>query len=53
MINEKNNTIAITSKRPVPKIETTNLSEGLHQSFQMLTKQLKKNLKLLKKELKI
>ena len=33
MINEKNNTIAITPKKTVPKIETTNLSEGLQSVF--------------------
>ena len=33
MINEKNNTIAITPKKTVPKIETTNLSEGLQSAF--------------------
>ena len=33
MTDEKNNTIAITPKRPVPKIEETNLSEQLHSIF--------------------
>ena len=30
---KKNNTIAITPKRPVPKIEETNLSEQLQSIF--------------------
>ena len=33
MTDEKNNTIAITPKRPVPKIEETNLSEQLQSIF--------------------
>ena len=33
MSDEKNNTIAITPKRPVPKIEETNLSEQLQSIF--------------------
>ena len=34
MTDEKNNTIAITPKRPVPKIEERNLSEQLQPIFQ-------------------
>ena len=34
MTDEKNNTIAITPKRPVPKIEERNLSEQLQSIFQ-------------------
>ena len=34
MTDEKNNTIAITPKRPVPKIEEGNLSEQLQSIFQ-------------------
>ena len=33
MTDEKDNTIAITPKRPVPKIEETNLSEQLQSIF--------------------
>ena len=33
MTDEKNNTIAITPKRPVPKIEERNLSEQLQSIF--------------------
>ena len=33
MTDKKNNTIAIPPKRPVPKIEETNLSEQLHSIF--------------------
>ena len=33
MTDEKNNTIAITLKRPVPKIEERNLSEQLQSIF--------------------
>ena len=33
MTDEKNNTIAITPKRPVPKIEERNLSEQLQSVF--------------------
>ena len=33
MADEKNNTIAITPKKPVPKIEGTNLSEQLQSIF--------------------
>ena len=33
MTNEKNNTIAITPRRPVPKIEERNLSEQLQSIF--------------------
>ena len=33
MIDEKNNTITITPKRPVPKIEERNLSEQLQSIF--------------------
>ena len=42
MINEKNNTIAITPKRPVPKIEATNLSEGLQSVFSDVDQAIKK-----------
>ena len=33
MINEKNSTIVITPEKTVPKIKTTNLSEGLQSLF--------------------
>ena len=46
----RNNTTAITPKRPLPKIEERNLSKQLNQFFQMLMRHLKKNLKPLKKK---
>ena len=46
----RNNTIAITPKRPLPKTEERNLSKQLNQFFQMLMRHLKKNLKPLKKK---
>ena len=42
MINEKNNGIAITPKRPVPKIKATNLSEGLQSVFSDVDQTIKK-----------
>ena len=33
MTDEKNNTIAITLKRPVPRIDETNFSEQLQSIF--------------------
>ena len=33
MTDEKNNTISITPKRPVPKVEESNLSEQLQSIF--------------------
>ena len=33
MTDEKNNTIAITPKRPVPRIDETNFSEQLQSIF--------------------
>ena len=33
MINEQNNTTAITPTRPIPKIKAINLSEGLQSVF--------------------
>ena len=42
MIHEKNNTIAITPKRPAPKIKATNLSEGLQSVFSDVDQTIKK-----------
>ena len=53
MTDEKNNTIAITPKRPVPKIEEINFSEQPQSIFPDNDQQLNKNWKHLKKKLMI
>ena len=52
MINEKNNPIAITPKRPVPKIEATNLSEGLQSVFSDVDQTIKKESETYKERIK-
>ena len=52
MTDEKNNTIVITPKRPIPKIEERNLSEQLQSISPDVNETIAKNLKLLNKKLK-
>ena len=52
MINEKNNPIAITPKRPVPKIEATNLSEGLQSVFSDVDQTIKEESETYKERIK-
>ena len=53
MIDEKNNTIAITPKRPVPKIEERNLSEQLQSIFPDVDETITKESETFKKKFKI
>ena len=53
MTDEKNNTIAITPKRPVPKIEERNLSEQLQSIFPDVNETIKEESETFKKKLKI
>ena len=48
MTDEKNNTMAITPKRPVPKIEETNLSERLQTIFPDADQTIKQELEIFK-----
>ena len=52
MINEKNSTNARTPKRPVPKIEPTNLSEGLQSVFSHVDQTIKKESQTYKERIK-
>ena len=52
MTDEKNNTIAITPKRPVPKIEERNLSEQLQSIFPDVDETVTKESVTLKKKKK-
>ena len=49
--NEKNNTIAITPKRPVPKIEERNLSQQLQSIFPDVHKTIKEESETFKEKI--
>ena len=51
MTDEKNNTIAITSKRPVAKIEETNLSEQLEPIFSDIDQTIKQESETFKEKI--
>ena len=51
MTDEKNNTMAITPKRPVPKIEETNLSEQLQSIFPDADQTIKQELETFKEKI--
>ena len=53
MTDEKNNTIAITPKRPVPKTEERNLSEQLQSIFPDVDETVTKESVTFKKKMKI
>ena len=51
MTDEKNNTIAITPKRSVPKIEETNLSEQLQSIFSYIDQTIKQESETFKEKI--
>ena len=51
MTDEKNNTIAITPERPVPKTEETNLSEQLQSIFQDIDQTIKQESETFKEKI--
>ena len=51
MTDEKNNTIAITPKRPVPKIEERNLSEQLQSIFPDVNETITKESEIFKEKI--
>ena len=51
MTDEKNNTIATTPKKPVPKIEETNLSEQLQSIFPDINQTIKQESETFKEKI--